>query len=421
MVPESGSPYPMGALTDKYCIVGVGQTPFMKASGRTPLSLVCEAIGQAMGDAGLQAKDIDGVTSFQFMDSASAMQVATALGIRANYATDLLAGGGSAEALISQSIGLIEAGQCKTVVAFRSLNGRSGTRMGGQATAGPTAAAPIPAQGDMQFMHPWGFTTPAQWFAMSAMSYLRDFGATTRSFAEIATTFRYHAGLNSKAMMRTPMTIADHQRARWVVKPFRLLDCCLETDTAAAVIVTSREHAYDLRQPPVFITAGTSRVCTDSPAWNYSRSRLYLQAAYFARQRLWGMAGIGPNDLDLVSTYDAFSFTPIIMLEGYGFCGIGEGHEFVKNDRLRIDHELPCNTSGGHLSEGYAHGMALITENVRQLRHRADDTCPGWAEGRHSYDRKAGCRQVRSARFAGCFGWGWETLGSSLVLRSNAA
>jgi acetyl-CoA acetyltransferase len=409
----------MGALTDKYCIVGVGQTPFMKASNRSPLSLACEAVSNALDDAGLQPRDIDGLTSFHVGDSTDILHVATALGIRMNYGADLFGGGSSAEAMVAHAIGLIEAGQCKTVVGFRSLNGRSGMRMGGKAPTGPVP--PMPAAGDWQFMMPWGFSSPAQWFAQSAMRYLKEFGASTRSFAEIAVAFRNHAGLNPKAMLRTPLTIEDHQRSRWVVKPLRLLDCCLETDTAAAFVVTSRERAYDLRQPPVFVTAGTTKTFTESPAWNFSRPRLYVQAGYHARQRLWGMAGIGPRDLDFISMYDAFTYTVIIMLEAYGFCEIGEGHEFVRNGRLRIDHELPCNTGGGHLSEGYAHGVALIVEDVRQLRHRADDSCPGWAAGLHSYDRAGGCRQVRRARFAGCFGWGTESFGSSLILRSNSA
>ncbi len=180
------------------------------------------------------------------------------------------------------------------------------------------------------------------------------------------------------------------------------------------VAVPSDRDAQPVRQFRTF-------TATESPAWNFSRARLYVQAGYHARQRLWGMAGIGPRDLDFISMYDAFTYTVIIMLEAYGFCEIGEGHEFVRNGRLRIDHELPCNTGGGHLSEGYAQGVALIVEDVRQLRHRADDSCPGWSAGLHSYDRAGGCRQVRRARFAGCFGWGTESFGSSLILHSNSA
>jgi len=277
---------------------------------------------------------------------------------------------------------------------------------------------PTRADGDNQFYMHWGWTTPAQRFGMSAMRYLRDTGTTTKAFAEVAMAHRYHASLNPKAIMRAPITIADHQRSRWVVKPFRLLDCCLETDVSAALIVTSRERAYDLRQPPVFILGGTARTMAPSPAWNYSRPEIHYVAGNYGRKRLFGMAGINQKDVDFISCYDAFTFTTLIQLEAYGFCGKGEAGEFVKGGRLQLDHELPSNLSGGHLSEGYTHGISMVIENVRQLRHRADDACPGWAEGKHTYDRQAGCRQVRNGRIAACLGWGTEATSSSVILRS---
>ena len=231
----------MGALTDKYCIVGVGETPHMRPSNRTTLSMACEAIRNAMADAGLTPLDIDGMTSYQAADSTSSAHVASALGMRLNYCLDILGGGSSTEALVAHAIGLIEAGYAKTIVCFRSMNGRSGRRMGGQIPGGPIPAAN--ADGDNQFNMGWGWTSPAQRFAMSAMRYLHDTGCTTKAFAEIAVAHRYHASLNPKAIYRSPITIEDHQRSRWIVKPFRLLDCCTETDVSAAIIVTSRERA----------------------------------------------------------------------------------------------------------------------------------------------------------------------------------
>jgi acetyl-CoA acetyltransferase len=409
----------MGSLSDKYCIVGLGQTPFMRPSNRTTLSMACEAIRNAIDDAGLRPDEVDGMTSYQGGaggDSTYAAHIASALGLRLNYATEMLGGGSATEMLVAHAAGLIEGGYCKAVVVFRSMNWRSGRRYGGQAPGGPVPATP--AAGEGQFMVVNGWTSPAQLFAMSAMRYLRDFGATTDSLAEIAVAHRYHASLNPKALMRTPITIEDHHRSRWVAKPFRLLDCCLETDVASALIVTSRERAYDLKQPPVFIMGGTARTFSPDPANNYSRPEIHFQGGNYARQRMLGMAGVAHQDIDLISCYDAFTFTTLIQLEAYGFCGRGEGAEFVKGGRLQIDHELPCNTGGGHLSEGYTHGINLVAENVRQLRHRADDACPGWAAGKHTYDRQRGCRQVRNARIAACIGWRTETGGSSLILRS---
>ena len=302
--------------------------------------------------------DVDGITSYQGGlggDSTTAAHVGSALGLRFNYASEMLGGGSATEMLVAHAIGLIEGGYCKTMAVFRSMNGRSGRRYGGQAPGGPVPATPAAAEG--QFNVTNGFTTPAQMFGVSAMRYLRDFGATTKSFAEIAVAHRYHASLNPKALMRAPITIEDHQRSRWVAKPFRLLDCCLETDVASVIIVTSRERAYDLKHPPVFIMGGNARTFSPSPPWNYSRPEIHYQGGNYARQRMLGMAGVTHKDIDLISCYDAFTFTTLIQLEAYGFCGRGEAHEFVKGGRLQIDHELPCNTGGGHLSEGYTHGL----------------------------------------------------------------
>ena len=127
----------MGTLTDKYCIVGVGETPHMRPSNRTTLSMACEAVKKAMADAGLESRDIDGMTSYQAGDSTSSNHVSTSLGIRLNYSLDIFGGGSSTEALVGHAIGLLEAGYCKTIVIFRSMNGRSGRRMGGQAPSGP--------------------------------------------------------------------------------------------------------------------------------------------------------------------------------------------------------------------------------------------------------------------------------------------
>ena len=121
----------MGALTDKYCIVGVGETPHMRPSNRTTLSMACEAVRKALDDAGLEASDIGGMTSYQGFDSCASKDVGSALGMRLDYSMDIIGGGSSTEALVAHAIGLIEAGYCRNMVIFRSMNGRSGRRPGG--------------------------------------------------------------------------------------------------------------------------------------------------------------------------------------------------------------------------------------------------------------------------------------------------
>ena len=194
---------------------------------------------------------------------------------------------------------------------------------------------PTQAAGDQQFYMHWGWTTPAQWFGMSAMRYLRDTGATTKTFAEVAVAHRYHASLNPKAIMRAPITIEDHQRSRWVSKPLRLLDCCLETDVSAAIIITSRERAFDLKQPPFSSGRhgahhGSESVVELLPVQRFTTWRAN------GRNRLFGMAGISQKDVDFISCYDAFTFTTTIQLEAYGFCGKGEAKISSKADVCRL-------------------------------------------------------------------------------------
>ena len=406
----------MGALTDKYCIVGVGETPHRRPSNRTTLSMACEAVRNALADAGLDHSEISGITSYQAFDSSPSKDVGSALGMRLDYSLDILGGGSSTEALVANAIGLIEAGYCRNMVIFRSMNGRSGRRPGGQ---DPGGSASVPAiRGIGEFDKAWGFTTPAQHHSLTCMRYMHDYGLTSRHLGEVAVAHRKHANLNPKAVFYDkPLTMEDYLKGRWISKPFRLFDCCLETDVAAAIIVAPREWAYNLRQPPVFIMGGTARVQAPGASFPWGMPKIHHIGGNYGRNRLFGMSGVTHDDIDFVSAYDAFTFTSLILLEAFGFAPEGEIGPFVEGGTLQIDNKLPSNLSGGHLSEGYTHGIAMVIENVRQLRGRADDLCPAWREGKHTYDRTKGCRQLKKADIAACLAWSFEAQSSAMILR----
>ena len=386
-------------LRDRYCIVGVGETEYSRWSGRTTLSMACEAIVTAAADAGIAVDEIDGLASHQATagDSCGNAEVASALGIRTNMGVDILGGGNSIGQLVAQSIALIEAGYCETVAVWRSMNGRSGLRMGGgAATRGGEAPRPQPvaAAGRGQYQVPFGIRGAPTIYAFEAMSYLQRYGYNTLHMADLAVTQRFAATLNPKATRREAISIDDHQNSRWIAKPFRLLDCCQENDVAGALIVTSAERAADLEQPPVYIMGGCARASTHNPNWTWGRPDMTEGWGKFVRERSFGSAGIGPEDVDIVTMYDNFTTTPMMYLEAFGFCGEGEGGDFVGGGRIHLDGELPQNTNGGQLSEGYAHGIGYLIESARQLRGRTDDLCEGWRRGEHSYDRAQGCRQA---------------------------
>src|ERR1700754_134897 len=368
-------------LRDKYAIVGVGETDFTRGSNKTTRALATVAVRNAMADAGLKPSEIDGMLSYQFNDSVFSPFVAGDLGIRLNFYMDVFGGGSSTEALIGIAIGVIEAGLCKTVVIFRSMNGFSQVRIGG---TGVRSAMPV--SGDMMHSRAYGWQSAGQMFAPTFMRHMHDFGTTAEQVAHVRVAHSHHASNNPKAFYKKRLTVEDIVNSRMICKPLHLLDCCVETDIANAIIVTTAERAKDLKQPLVRIRGVVGRCSKPRADMHYQTGPISTVAGRYAKDILWPNAGVGPEDIDLTGSYDAFTFTTLLQLEDYGFCKKGEGGDYVSNGTIRLGGKRPNNTSGGHLCEGYTHGMSMVIENVRQLRGTVDDYCPRGAEGIHTYD-----------------------------------
>jgi acetyl-CoA acetyltransferase len=112
----------------------------------------------------------------------------------------------------------------------------------------------------------------------------------------------------------------------------------------------------------------------------------------------------------------------MLQLEDYGFCKKGEGGEYVSNGTIELGGRRPNNTSGGHLCEGYTHGMNMVIENTRQLRGNVDCSCPIGKNGRrqHTYNYKeGGCRQVKNAEVTANLGWAMPGTGSAMVMAKD--
>ena len=357
----------MYALRDKHAITGIGWTEFSKASGRTVRSLASEACLKAVANAGLKVSDIDGFVSFNFNDSAPAMAVATEIGVpNAMYAVDFLAGGNGANLITLTAAAAIEAGLAKNVLCYRAMNGRSGFRLGG--------GRDMTAHGITQYTAPFGWITYPQAMAMWARRHMIEYGTTAEDLGEIAVQFRKHASDNPRAMQRTPITMDDYMSSKMIVEPFRMLDICLETDGACAVLVTSAERAKDMAKKPVYIMGGAYGGGPDQGEDLFDAIRWpdhsHNYAKYIADD-LWKSAGIGPKDVDFAEIYDCFTYSILMQLEGFGFCKEGEAAGFVKGGRIARDGALPLNTHGGLLSEGYIHGLNHVIEAVQQLRGEA--------------------------------------------------
>ena len=350
----------MNPLRDKAAIVGVGYTEYSKNSGVSTLTLALRAIHAALADAGLSPADLDGVSCHRIGDSADPALVAQALGLQdVRLVRDVFGGGSSCIAPLDAAATAVATGQARCAVVWRALNSRSGARLAGAAT-NPALS------GDGQYWLPYRHVSAPQQFAMFARAYMHATGVTAEDLGRVAITQRANAVLNPRAMMREPLTMEQYLGSRWIADPLRLFDCCLETDAAVALVVTGAERAADLRQPPVLISAttcGGGNQLTSNHHVDFTAS-----AAAGMAPRLYDAAGLGPDDVDVIEFYDAFTPLVLLQLEAYGFCKPGEAAAFVADGQTALAGRRPVNTHGGHLSEGYVHGLNHVAEAVVQLR-----------------------------------------------------
>ncbi len=348
-------------LRDRAAIAGIGYTEFSKNSGVSTLELGLRAVTAALEDAGLPVSEVDGLATHRVGDSAMPATLAASLGIDdLKFFVDLFGGGSASHSIVGQAALAVVSGVAHTVVCYRALNARSEFRMGG-------SGRPAPDQAEFQYQVPYGYLAPPQQFAMAARAHMLQYGTTHEQLGQIAVQQRANAVDNERALMRKPITLDDYLASRWVVEPFRLFDCCLETDGAVALVVTTPERARDLRKPPVWISAA---------AWGAGQT-LYADpiatqtAAARMAPRLFEMAGVGPADIDVAELYDCFTYSVVVQLEDYGFCAKGDGGPFAASGALERGGALPVNTHGGFLSEGYVHGLNHVCEAVSQLRGEA--------------------------------------------------
>jgi len=364
---------------DRCAIVGIGATDYSRDAGRSDLTLATQAALAAIEDAGLTPGDIDGIVRCD-MDTVLHNDLADSLGIRElTYWAQVGPGGVAPCAMVGQAVGAILSGQATTVLVFRELRGRSGRRFGLSAAA----EAKVGGWGSYdEFFAPYGLLTPGQIFAIMAQRHMIEYGTKKEEIGHIALTCRARANTNPAAQMHArTLTMDQYLSARPIARPLGLFDFCLETDGACAVVVTSAARARDCRKPPVLIRAVAQGSEPDpQPGVQFPvlmrKSITELPATSVART-LYRRAGLGPADVDVAQIYDCFTITVLLQLEDWGFCKKGEGGPFVAGGEIDLGGGIPINTGGGHLSEGYIHGMNHILEGVRQIRGESTSQVPG--------------------------------------------
>jgi len=344
-------------------IVGIGCTEYSRDSGVSVFSLATDAIKAAVADAGLSIGDIDGLGTYGTNDSVAPNVLGQALGVKSlSFYVDQFYGGSTSMTMLGQATLALAAGVADCVVVYRALNGRSGNRLNGS-TAGSAPRQPW----DMQFKIGAAYVAPSQEIAMAARAHMLRYGTSNEDLGRIAVLSRTNALDNEQAMMRTPMTLDDYLASRWIVDPFRMYDCCLETDGAVAVVLVRTDRAADLAHRPVLVQGA---------AWgggitivNNGHTDITDSPAKPIAERLYAAAGLGPEDIELAELYDCFTYNVLSQIEGYGFAEPGGVPDLLRDGVFdRSIGRLPLNTHGGLLSEGYIHGMNHVYEAVLQIR-----------------------------------------------------
>ncbi|HEX9775675.1 MAG TPA: acetyl-CoA acetyltransferase [Actinomycetota bacterium] len=375
----------------RVAIVGIGESRSGEVPDATHWQLHREAASAAFVDAGLSPADVDGLFSCG-ADLMHPVQLGEYLGLRPDYVDGTQVGGSSWEFFVHHAIGAIEAGLCDVALLNYATTSRSDLKRKTR-----SANVAIDARGPAQFESAYGHTVIGR-HAMAATRHMHEFGTTPEQLAAIAVQARANAALNPNAMYRDPLTVEDVLSSREICSPLHKLDCCIRSDGGGAVLLVGEDRARSLNKEPVWLLgAGEATSHHTMSEWkDFTESPARRSA-----RRAFAMAGVKPDEIDVVQVYDSFTITVLLTLEAMGFCSRGEGGAFVENGRLLIDGDLPTNTDGGGLSSNHPgmRGIFLIIEAVRQLRGEAGD------------------RQVKRAQLAAVNGTGgWFSSTGTLVL-----
>ncbi|MFT4561609.1 MAG: acetyl-CoA acetyltransferase [Gammaproteobacteria bacterium] len=341
----------------KYAIAGLGVTHQGLIPDTSAEKLAWDAVELAIADCGIDRRDLNGYIFQPGFGAGAAGMAASRAGLGANVTLQINSSGATGIISIASAIGLIEAGTADYVVCVHATNARSQTLTIGADEENEHAV--------------FGLFSPGAQCALMAQSYFHKYQTSSADLAEIAVALRSNAVPRQDAFRSNkPISVADHQDSRFIVRPLHLLDYCLVTDGAIAFIVTTKERANDLNTTPVDILG--MGACHDV-GQAYGRStNIAMGLADFnvspARERAFSSAGLELADIDVFEFYDAFTIIVALQLEAYGLCAPGEAGNWIRTGNFRWNSRSPCNTSGTLHSWGYVQGFTHVAEAVRQLR-----------------------------------------------------
>jgi acetyl-CoA acetyltransferase len=357
-------------ISGKAAIVGIGETAYMRGTDQSILQMILSASMEALHDAGLRPSDVDAIIpppGFVAWD-----EIAAHLGVpEVRYTVCPQMGGASPTAALIAAAMALATNAAEVVLVPIGWNGYSALRP--RPDARPNKRRFTAAFFEMvkNYYSPYGLRSAPWWYSLYLQRYVKYYGVPPEAAGAIALACRKHAQLNEKAAMHgKPLTMDEYLSSAYITEPLRKLDCCIETDCAAAIIVTTPERARDLRHVPVTFLGGAEGH-PNRPDELINRKDMLRLGLDYAAPRAFAMAGVKPQDMDFLQIYDCFTYVVLLELEALGFAERGGAAEFVKNGNIELGGKFPLNTHGGLMSQGHCWGMNHVVEATRQLRHEA--------------------------------------------------
>ncbi|MBW9107430.1 thiolase C-terminal domain-containing protein [Paraburkholderia phenoliruptrix] len=349
-------------MKPRIAIVGASETAHLgQIPNQSQIGLSADAALRALSDAGLTARDIDGIATA----GESPSMLAHYLGVKSAWLDGTAVGGCSFMLHVRHATAAIAAGLCKTVLVVHAESGRS------RIASPPLPWPPPPGSLPGQFEAPYGAISSPTMFTVPVLRYLKRHGLTREALGEVVVAQRKWAALNPRALHKEPMSVADVLGAREIAYPFTLPMCCPLTDGGGALVLVAAERAADFPNKPVYVY-GTGE-SAESPMISQMADLTSSRAFRDSGKAAFESAGIMHSDVDHVMIYDAFAHLPLYGLEDLGFCKPGEAAGFIAEGNTSPGGRLPVNTNGGGLCYTHSgmYGMFALQESVRQVRGTA--------------------------------------------------
>ncbi len=350
-------------IKDRVAIVGIGETRVGKALQASEQELTCQAIAAALADAGIDPKEVDGLSSFSIETTdEEAVSRNLGLGDLTYFVRSPHGGGGGCATVGYAAMGLVT-GQARVTVAWRA-------RKRSKPEQRPWMGTAPRVKDRLMWTNPFGIIRPVDELALFFRRYMHEWGATREHLCNIAMACRAHANRKPESIMYGRTLDRDtYFSGRWICDPLSLYDCCLETDLAQAVVMVSADRAKDCPNKPVYLHSFGQGITIDSGMLGslFGVNPMHTQG-YIAAEMLYRYSDFKASNIDVAQLYDSFTPWVLQQLESYGFCKPGEAGSFSENGTLELGGRLPINTGGGSLSDGYSHGYNHIIEGVKQMR-----------------------------------------------------